>query len=293
MAIAPTIWQNTTMRTALGIFIIGLLLFGSTRILKGIDSTKPEDWFQDQFTYLPSGKFLKPMVLDFDEAAGSLLIVKGMTYFADAYFLEKGYAWLGHILDVATTLNPRMESVYEFAGVILTRDKEQIPTAMGILERGVYEFPEAWRLRLYLALAQVKLDSNYLKASEYLEPVLTQPNVPTHIKTLAASFRNKGGDRRMALAFLVDNYKSNTNPMHGEILIERIIKLYQEDNPPKDRQRQLIEKILTEVKAEPRSEMMGLGLIHQYLSGTLSPQGSRLFEALGIQIPPDTENPPK
>ncbi len=278
------------MRTALGLLVIVLLIFASTRVLKRIDATKPEDWFQDQFTYLPSGKFLKPMVLDFDEAAGSLLMVKGMTYFADAYFMEKGYAWLGHILDVATTLNPRMKPAYEFSGVILTRDKEQLSTALEILERGVYEFPDDWRLRLYLAMAQVKLDSNYLKASDYLKPVLTNNEVPSHIKTLAASFRNKGGDRRMALAFLVDTYKVNTNPMQAEILVERLIKLYQDETPPTARQRHLVGKVLAEIKIEPRSEMIGIGLIHEYLSGSLSPQGAGLFQALGISIPPDPEN---
>jgi hypothetical protein len=267
-------------RTWLGLFLLPLLLLASAWLVGRADQVKPADWNEDRLTYIPSGKLLKPMVLDFDEAAADILWIDAMIYFADAYLSGKSYTWLGHMLDIVTQLNPRFYQAYEFGGVTLTKDKTQAPQALRLLERGIGEFPKDWKLRLYAAMTRLGHDSDYTQAAAYLEPVSLDPEVPNHIRTLCATFLSKGGGRKVALAFLVDRWLHSGNAINREIFVDKILALYPGGPQPEPERRETIVKILQEVSYEPVVQVMGLGVMHQYLTDSLDTEGRRLIDLL-------------
>lgn len=267
-------------RTWMGLVALVLLFTASVWLIGKADDTKPRDWNDSQLTYLPSGKMLKPMMMDLDEAAGDILWINAMMYFADAYLAQRSYGWLGHMIDVVTILNPHMYAAYEFAGVVLTKEKQQLPKTMTIMDRGIGEFPKDWKLRLYTAMAQLALDSNYTKAAEYLKPITLDKDVPDHIRTLCASLLNKGGGRRVALAFLVNRYTRSDNTINREIFVEKILKLYPGSDKTDSERMDAVLRILKEIQAEPMAEMMGLGLINEYLSDSISPRSKELLDLL-------------
>ncbi len=264
----------------MGLLALAALLTASILLINRADDAKPGDWNESQLTYLPSGKILKPMAMDLDEAFADVLWIDGMMYFADAYLEKKSYRWMGHILDVVTILNPRFRQAYEFGGVVLTKQKSEIPKTLLLLDRGIGEFPKDWRLRLYAAMAQLTLDSNFVRAAEYLEPIAVQEDVPNHIRTLCATLLNKGGGRRVALAFLVDSYIRSENTISKEIFVDKILKLYPGVPAEEARRRDTVEKVLHEVSMEPRAVLLGLGAIHEFLSGDMSPQTRQLINLL-------------
>jgi len=279
-AAAGTLSRGTKDLTWIGILCVFLLLGAAIWCLEKADATKPPDWNEDQLTYLPSGKFLKPLTMDLDEAVADILWIQAMIYFADAYMQGKGYGWLGHMLDIVTILNPHMRQAYEFGGVVLTKDKSQLPKTMPLLERGVGEFPKDWRLRVYAAMAQLALDSNYTKAAEFLEPVTLDKDVPDHIRTLCATLLSKGGGRRVALAFLVNSYVRSDNTINREIFLDKILKMY--PGPPEslERRKDAVSRVLKEAALEPMIEVVALGVIHEYLSDDMSPQTRDLMRRL-------------
>jgi hypothetical protein len=266
-------------RAWMGLALLPLLFLASMWLVGKADRSKPADWNADRLTYLPSGKLLKPMVLDFDEAAADFLWIDAMIYFADAYLNGKSYAWLGHMLDIVTQLNPHFYQAYEFGGVALTKDKPQLPRAVRLLERGMQEFPKDWRLRLYAAMAVVDHDSDYTRAAGYLEPVSLDPEVPDHIRTLCATFLSKGGGRKVALAFLVDRWLHSGNAINREIFVEKMLNLYPAI-ASQDERRETVAKILKEISLEPAVQMVGLGVMHQYLADSLNAESRRLLELL-------------
>jgi hypothetical protein len=256
------------------------LFFLSIWLIHKADDSKPVDWNESLLTYLPSGKILKPMALDMDEALADLFWVDGMLYFADAYMSSKTYKWMGHILDVVTILNPRFKEAYNFGGVVLTKDKGEIPLTLELLNRGIGEFPMDWRLRIYAAMARLTLDSNFIAAAEYIKPITLAPDVPNHIRTLCATYLNKGGGRRVALAFLVDRYMRSDNQINKEIFLAKILKLYPAVPNQEAIRRDTVEKILNELKLEPAIVLLALGVINEFLTGTMSPQTKNLIESL-------------
>jgi hypothetical protein len=264
----------------MGLILLVLLFAFSVELVAKADRSKPRDWNEDRLTYLPSGKILKPMALGFDEAVADMLWIQAMMYFADAYLTGKSYAWLGHMLDVVTQLNPRMYQAYEFGGVVLTKEKSQLPKTLRTLDRGINEFPKDWRLRVYAAMAQLAHDSDYARAAEYLKPVTLDAEVPDHIRTLCASFLSKGGGRRVALAFLADRYMHSSNAINKEIFIDKILNLYPSDPARTRKRRVTVAKILYEMSLEPRIEMMGLGVMHEYLTDSVSTASRGLLDLL-------------
>lgn len=266
--------------TWLGLLLLAALVAASMFLIRKADSAKPADWNESRLTYVPSGKMLKPMAMDLDEAVGDMLWIQAMMYFADAYLNGKSYAWMGHMLDVVTQLNPRLYHAYEFAGVGLTREKSQLPKSLRLLDRGMKEFPDEWRLNLYAALAQLAHDSDYTRAAEFLKPVTLDSAVPDYIRTLCATLLSKGGGRRVALAFLADRHVNSGNAINKEIFVEKILTLYPADPARKPERKETVEKILLEMSAEPMAVLMGLGVMHEYLTDSLSDGSRHLLELL-------------
>lgn len=257
--------------TWLGLLFLVALFVTSIFLIRKADNAKPADWNESRLAYLPSGKMLKPMVMDLDEAVADVLWIQGLLYFSGSYLEGKSYKWLGHILDLVTYLNPQFHEAYEFGGTVLSKHKPEIPATLRLLDRGIETFPKDWRLRVYASLAQLTLDSNYAKAAEYLKPVTLEKDVPEHIRTLCATLLNKGGGRRVALAFLVDRYIHSENTINREIFVDKILKLYPESTTGLNERKATVEKVLKEVAIEPKAALIGLGVIHEFLNGTISP----------------------
>jgi len=276
----PTSNQKSTDLTWLGLIFLVVLFVTSVFLIRKADDSKPADWNESRLAYLPSGKMLKPMVMDLDEAVADVLWIQGVIYFAGCYLEGKSYQWLGHILELVTVLNPQFHEAYEFGGTVLSKHKPEIPATLKLLDRGIETFPKDWRLRVYASLAQLTLDSNYTKAAEYLKPVTLEKDVPNHIRTLCATLLNKGGGRRVALAFLVDRYIHSDNSINREIFVDKILKLYPDSKSGLDDRKVTVEKVLKEVEIDPMGLLMGLGVIHEYLSNDISPGAQRLLDLI-------------
>jgi hypothetical protein len=262
-----------------------LVLFLASLCLNRADAGKTKDWQKDQLTYLPSGKLLKPMTLGFEEASASLLWVKGVLYFGEAFLSGGGYQWMGHMLDIVTTLNPRFKEAYNFGSALLTKDKKEIPATLKLIERGLVEYPAEWRWRVSAALAKRKFDSDYVAAAEYLKPVAGDTSVPKHVRLLVATFAEKGGNERMAVAYLVERYLQSTTAIEKEMFSERLAKIDLRDSlnrqvgkPPTAKQR-IIRSILD--SAQPAQQETVVAVLLEILAGKPSPGVMRLLKSLG------------
>ncbi len=212
--------------TTFGLLSLVALFAFSTWSLQVADDLKPRDWQKDHLTYLPSGKYLKPMTLGFTEATGSLLWVKGVLYFGEAYMTNGDYHWMGHILDIVTTLNPHFHEAYNFGASLLTRNKKEIPSTLKLIDRGLEQFPHEWQWRVAAALAIKRTDSNFIAAAAYLEPLGGDTTVPKHVRLMYATFITAGGFENLAIAYLVERYYQSRTIMEREIFLDKLEKLW-------------------------------------------------------------------
>lgn len=272
-----------------GLAALPILLWMASLCMHRADASKTADWKKDQLTYLPSGKMLKPMTVGFETAAASLLWVKGVLYFGDAYLTGSGYQWMGHMLDIVTTLNPRFKEAYNFGASMLTKDKQEIPATLKLIERGLSEYPREWQWRVSAALAKAKTDSNYLGAAKYLKPLAGDTSVPKHVRLLVATFAEKGGDERMAIAYLVERYMHSTTAIEKEMFSEKLAQIDLRDTVTLNAAWSQAEKLkllrLLLNSANPAQQETLIQAVVEVLAQRPSPPLIRLLRTLGASFP--------
>ena len=156
---------------------------------------------QDEVLYLWSGEHVKRFVPGFESLAADIYWLRTVQYyggqrrFADG----KGFDLLRPLVDITTTLDPRLEIAYRYGAIFLS---EPPPTGAGrpregvaLLEKGVKALPQEWRLRQDLGFFHFL----YLRDSASAARVLTEaaeiPGAPFWLRTLAADLLAMGGER--------------------------------------------------------------------------------------------------
>ncbi len=271
---------NTRLWFGIGLIILLWVLCAFT--LNQADKARPGDWYESQLTYLPSGRVLKPAVLGFDEAAASFIWVKGILYFANAYMKHESYEWIGHIVKIVVTLDPRFEYAYQFGGLILQENVSTYPQSLELLLKGIAQFPQNYEMRIFAAMARLTIDSNYTEAGKILMPVLGMKNAPEFARGLALSLLTRTYTREQSLAFFVSTYMVSQSPINREILLQKMSKVY--NHPLEDKNEiKILQGLLEILETEPQVQVLVTRVLDEYYTGTLSVESQRVLDAVKQQ----------
>jgi hypothetical protein len=117
-----------------------------------------------------------------------------------AFAREKRFELLFPLIDITTTLDPRLEIAYRYGAIFLS---EPPPVGAGrprdgveVLERGAAALPHSWRLRQDLGFFHFLFLDDPHRAAEILSEAAAIPGAAFWLKTLAADILAKGGDRQ-------------------------------------------------------------------------------------------------
>lgn len=112
-----------------------------------VRKTRGQNPFQE-LLYLPSGKYLKVVVIGFDNLIADLLWLRGIQYFGGHFTTDRNYAMLGRIFEVVTTLEPTFIDVYRFAAMALGEEAQQYKATEAFLWKGIERNPTRWEYRM-------------------------------------------------------------------------------------------------------------------------------------------------
>jgi hypothetical protein len=106
---------------------------------------------------------------------------------------------LARLLEYATELDPRFAGAYRFAGYAMPRTTTDGHTAnvlpaVHILERGVRERPDDWRIAFVLGYLQAFDLGELQEAADNLARAARSPGAPTYLGFLAARIAVEGGE---------------------------------------------------------------------------------------------------
>lgn len=139
---------------------------------------------------------------------------------------------LAGLIDVVTTLDPRVDHPYRFAAVWLTADEESVRKANDLLRRGIEYHPDEWRNRFYLGFNQFFYLDERAAAAETLEGAIALPGAPLYLRRLVARLKAEGGGLDVAEAFLRELRQGAPDPYAraeyekalDEIQVERLAR---------------------------------------------------------------------
>jgi len=159
---------------------------------------------QNEVLYLWKGSQVKRLVPGFEQLAADLYWLRTVQYFGGerVFAAEKRFDLLYPLIEITTTLDPRMEIAYRYGAVFLA---EQYPIGAGrpdlgiaVLERAVQNNPASWRLHQELGFFHFVYRRDAKRAAEVLVEASRIPGAAFWLKTLAAEILGKGGERNIA-----------------------------------------------------------------------------------------------
>ena len=118
-----------------------------------IDRSAGAPAVERQSLYLRSGDEVRRLFPGFEGLMADVYWLRTVQYYGGqrAFATEKNYALLRPLIDITTTLDPRLELAYRYGAIFLS---EAAPFGAGrplegveVLERGVRALPDSWRLR--------------------------------------------------------------------------------------------------------------------------------------------------
>lgn len=166
---------------------------------------------------LRSGPMLKMMSLEYAPLIADLYWTRAVQYYGDKH--RKGDAdiqLLWPLLDIATTLDPKLIVAYRFGSTFLS---ESAPRGAGrpdlgveLINRGIRANPEYWRFYEDLGFIYYFNFKDFAKASAAFLEGSNKPGAYIWMKVLAAKVLERGETRETSAFLWNEVYSSATNP---------------------------------------------------------------------------------
>jgi hypothetical protein len=154
-----------------------------------------------QLLYLWSGEHVARLLPGFEGLAADVYWLRTVQYFgAQRRFVTDGrYELLGPLIEITTTLDPRLEIAYRYGAIFLS---ESPPEGAGrpregieLLKKGVRNLPDSWTLVQQLGFFHYLFLGDSVGAAAVLNQAAQRPGTPFWLRTMAADLLAKGGNR--------------------------------------------------------------------------------------------------
>lgn len=154
---------------------------------------------QEEVLYLWSGAHVRRLFPGFESLAADVYWLRTVQYFGGERLFspEKRFELLRPLVDITTTLDPRLEIAYRYGAIFLS---EAPPVGAGrpregieLLARGVESLPGSWRLRQDYGFFHHLFLGETEKAAAILNEAADLPGAAFWLRMMAADLLTKGG----------------------------------------------------------------------------------------------------
>jgi tetratricopeptide (TPR) repeat protein len=189
---------------------------GVWQLQKRIDGQREAMSLDQQEILLWPGSVVKKLSLEYAPLAGAIYWTRAVQYYGENHRLQEGkLELLWPLLDVATTLDPHLIVAYRFGSIFLSAP---FPTGVGrpdlavkLLERGLKENPDYWRLYQDLGNVYYFDMKNYPRASEAFAEGSKNPHAHIWMKVMAAKIAAEGESLETSFFLWRDIYQTTTD----------------------------------------------------------------------------------
>jgi len=209
--------QGSQARALWTAFIAVPLLFAVIAGLQArIDSQTRSVAQQEDELLLRSPAVIQKMSLGYDPLLADIYWTRAVQYFG-ARFGTKGakYELLWPLLDICTTLDPKLIVAYRFGAVFLSErgtGPGRADLAVMLVKRGIAANPDEWRLNIDLGFLYYWRLKDYQASAAALYEGSKKPGAPPWMAVMAARVAQKGGSLDTSRMIWSGIYESNRDP---------------------------------------------------------------------------------
>jgi tetratricopeptide (TPR) repeat protein len=174
------------------------------------DAWAPRHAVTDEIRYLPTGQLLKAASMGYETLVADMLWARTTLLFGKNFEQEDTdwYAWVFHMIDLATDLDPEFKAAYKYGGLMLRAEQDFIDQSSLIYQKGMVALPENHYFPFFIAMNYFQYKDDRATAADYMEIAARCGTGPAYLPSLAASLRTEVGDPREALMFLEEELRA-------------------------------------------------------------------------------------
>jgi len=202
--------QRQTTFIASGCLVISLII--SILVLRRVDQLRPQATL-DEVLYISSPKVLERASLGYNGLMADIYWTRTVQYFGQRHYRSaQSYNLLAPLLEITTHLDPHLLVAYQFGASFLAPKPPSGPgqpdRAVQLIEYGIQNNPNEWRLYYNLGFVYYMELNDYAKAAEAFERGSRVPNAHPFLKLLAAQMAQHAGEYETARTLWIATYQT-------------------------------------------------------------------------------------
>jgi tetratricopeptide (TPR) repeat protein len=216
--------RNITSIVAAACLVFSLA--ASTYVLSRIDRMRPQATL-DEVLLVSSPKVIERASLGYTGLIACIYWTRAVQYFGNRHhYFAESYDLLAPLLEITTHLDPHLMVAYEFGSSFLAprppHGAGQPERAIELMEYGIQNNPENWRLYYDLGFVYYMELRDYKKAAETFERGSHVPNAHPILKVLAAQMAQHAGEYETARMLWSATYQTTQDKQIQENAFEHL-----------------------------------------------------------------------
>jgi hypothetical protein len=211
--------------------VLVVLALAVTPVQRRVDAARAPLRAHHELLYVSSPRLLRVLFAGFEDLGADLYWLRTVQYFGSEHLYAErpDFELLYPLVDITTTLDPRLEVAYRYGAIFLC---EPVPTGAGrpregirILEKGVAAMPLNWRLRQDLGFFTFLFLKDPPRAAAILEEASRLPGAAFWLRYMAADILARGGSRDVARRMWRQMYEQSEAPIVRQNAEQRLLIL--------------------------------------------------------------------
>ncbi len=208
------------MKTRNGWLLAAFIVLGFAgvwRLQLAIDIERASAIRESDELLLTSPRMLKLMSFEFAPLLGQIYWTRAVQYYGEQHAAPgRDFTSLWPLLDIATTLDPKLLPAYRFGSMFLSAASPggagRPDQAVTLLQRGIQENPDYWRFYQDLGFIYYMDAKDYPKAAQAFEEGSRKPNAQLWMRVMAAKVAAEGESFETSMFLWRDVYQTAIDP---------------------------------------------------------------------------------
>lgn len=191
-----------------------LLLVSMAALQTRIDAGRKSETAERDDLVLRSPALVKKLSLGYDALLADIYWTRAVQYYGQRIGdPHTKFESLAPLLDIATTLDPKLVVAYRFGAIFLSEPRAigagRTDLAVNLVQKGIQANPEQWLLNYDLGFLYYWRLKDYPKAAQTYAEGGKKPNAPLIMTLMGARVAEKGNDLDTSRMIFLELYESS------------------------------------------------------------------------------------